>query len=160
MTGCYVIEPVVVTINNCKIALVKTVAPTDPSDECVEAGDELTYTFVVSNLSNVTLTGVTVTDIANSFTGTGSLSAITFQSSSMSSSVGTLLSGESATYTATYIVTPEDVEAGFVTNQAEAEGTFGQTTVDDKSGSTIDNDIPTTYELCQTESIAITKTVA
>ncbi|WP_460319277.1 DUF7507 domain-containing protein, partial [Algoriphagus taiwanensis] len=52
-----------------------------------------------------------------------------------------------------------DVEAGIVTNQAEAEGFFGQTRVSDLSGSTVDNDTRTEFELCQVQGLDITKTV-
>ncbi|MEP2296063.1 hypothetical protein, partial [Algoriphagus sp.] len=139
--------PVKLTINDCDIALVKSVAPTNTGDDCIEAGDELTYTFVVTNQGNVTLMNVAIDE--ESFSGTGTLGTITFQSSSMNSAAGTLKPGESATYTATYTVTPADVEAGLITNQAEAEGFFGQTRVFDLSGSTVDNNTETEYELCQ-----------
>ncbi|MEP2131399.1 MAG: hypothetical protein ABJI77_09615, partial [Algoriphagus sp.] len=148
--------PVKLTINDCDIALVKSVAPTNTGDDCIEAGDELTYTFVVTNQGNVTLMNVAIDE--ESFSGTGTLGTITFQSSSMNSAAGTLKPGESATYTATYTVTPADVEAGLITNQAEAEGFFGQTRVFDLSGSTVDNNTETEYELCQKTGINIEKT--
>uniref|UniRef100_UPI00147A63AC DUF7507 domain-containing protein n=1 Tax=Algoriphagus locisalis TaxID=305507 RepID=UPI00147A63AC len=129
---CYVEEEVEVVISECAIAITKTVAPTT-ADDCVEAGDELTYTFVVRNTGTVTLGNVSVSEL--SFSGTGTAPAITFVAAESDNTEGTLAPGEEATYTATYVVTAQDVEAGVITNQARAAGQFGQNTpVTDDSG--------------------------
>ena len=71
------------------------------------AGDELIYTFEITNTGNVTLNDVTLSDPLPG------LSDIDFGSFD-----GTLDPGESVTGTATYIVTPEDVAAGDIENTA------------------------------------------
>lgn len=77
-------------------------------------GDEITYTFVVTNTGNVTLTDVTVHD---ELVG---LSDITF--AEWPSAVGVLAPQESVTATATYKVTAADKGRGFVDNSAAAMG--------------------------------------
>ena len=67
-------------------------------------GDVISYTYVVTNTGNVTLTGVTVTD----------------DKASVSCPQTTLAVGESMTCTASYSVTQADINAGFVTNLASA----------------------------------------
>ncbi|SFU01477.1 conserved repeat domain-containing protein/gliding motility-associated C-terminal domain-containing protein, partial [Algoriphagus locisalis] len=123
-----------------------------------EAGDELTYTFVVRNTGTVTLGNVSVSEL--SFSGTGTAPAITFVAAESDNTEGTLAPGEEATYTATYVVTAQDVEAGVITNQARAAGQFGQNTpVTDDSGESFDVDGLTSFELCQKPNLEITKTV-
>ncbi len=80
----------------------------EPDDQA-NVGDVINYTFTVTNTGNVTLTNVTVTDPM--FTGPD---APMFVSSSLGSPEGTLLPGESATYTASYAITQDDIEAGAV----------------------------------------------
>ncbi|SEH56839.1 MULTISPECIES: DUF11 domain-containing protein [unclassified Leifsonia] len=92
------------------ITLVKSATPTTVT----AAGDTVTYSFVVTNTGNVTLTSVGVTETA--FSGTGTVSAITCPATS-------LAPGASTTCTATYAVTQADVDAGSVTNTATATGT-------------------------------------
>ncbi len=89
----------------------------DPDDQA-NVGDVINYTFTVTNTGNVTLTNVTVTDPM--FTGPD---APMFVSSSLGSPEGTLLPGESATYTASYAITQDDIDAGAVDNTATATGT-------------------------------------
>ena len=73
-------------------------------------GDVITYTYVVTNTGNVTLTDVTVSDVHS---GTGTLGAIT------PATVASLAIGDSATFTADYTVTQADVDAGAdITNDA------------------------------------------
>ncbi|MFF2350456.1 hypothetical protein ACFVVL_11795, partial [Kitasatospora sp. NPDC058115] len=80
------------------------------------AGQEITYTFVVKNTGNVTLTDVKVDETA--FTGSGTMSAVTCPSGAAS-----LAPGAAVTCTATYTVTQADVDAGTVKNTATATGT-------------------------------------
>ncbi|MGM0947243.1 MAG: DUF7507 domain-containing protein, partial [Bacteroidota bacterium] len=158
-TGCESQErtPVTLTINDCSVALVKAVTPQN-EDNCLDTDDTLLYTFTVTNTGNVTIENVTVTE--ESFSGTGTLSAITFVSSSEGSSEGTLLEGESATYTANYTITAEDTQEGLISNQAEVTGTIGDYgNVSDLSGQTIEDDEVTEIEICQDPSLDITKEI-
>jgi uncharacterized repeat protein (TIGR01451 family) len=77
----------------------------------VTAGDTLTYQFVATNVGDVTLTGVTITD---PLPGLSALSCSPGQPS-------TLAPGESMTCTATYVVTQADADAGVINNTATAD---------------------------------------
>jgi uncharacterized repeat protein (TIGR01451 family) len=90
-------------------------------DGIATPGDVITYTYVATNTGNVTLTSVTV--VENNFSGTGGVPVPAYVSSTLGSSVGTLLPGESAIYTTTYNITLADVNAGIINNQGLAEGT-------------------------------------
>ena len=79
-------------------------------------GDTVTYTFEARNTGNVTLTAVSVSDPLPG------LSAVSWQSNSNGSAQGTLLPGETATFTATLAVTQEQVDAGVTQNVATAIG--------------------------------------
>ncbi|SHO65430.1 DUF7507 domain-containing protein, partial [Algoriphagus zhangzhouensis] len=139
-----------------EIAIVKS-AEVDSEDDCYDTGDIVTYTFVVTNLGNVTLENVTI-DETYHFTGTGTLGAVTFVSSSMGSVEGTLLPNETATYTVEYEITQEDTDTRYIDNQAEVTGSYGDgMTVDDLSGETNADDEVTQVDLCQQPSIAIVK---
>jgi len=86
--------------------LTKTASP----DTAVNAGDIITYTYVLTNSGNVTLTNSSLTDIHS---GTGSLSAIT------PASVPTLAPGDSVSFTATYVIRQSDIDvAAPITNTA------------------------------------------
>ncbi|WP_309102173.1 GEVED domain-containing protein [Microbacterium sp.] len=78
-------------------------------------GQTVTYSFVVSNTGNVTITDPTVNEI--DFSGTGELSAVTCPEGD------TLAPGDEITCTATYEVTQADVDSGELTNTATATGT-------------------------------------
>ena len=94
----------------------------------VQAGDVITYTYVVTNTGNVSLNDVSVTD---AHSGTGTLSAFS------PATVATLAVGDSATFTATYTITQADIDAGTdITNTATvnatpAGGTLPPTTADE-----------------------------
>ncbi|SHO65424.1 DUF7507 domain-containing protein, partial [Algoriphagus zhangzhouensis] len=135
------------------IKITKT-ASYDDGGDCSDAGEEILYTFTVTNTGNVTLTSVTVSE--SSFSGTGTISPA-YVSSTMGSGEGTLNPGESATYTASYAIAQSDIDAGFVSNQAEASGSGAQQTVTDLSDATIEGDSPTVVELCQNPEIDIQK---
>ncbi|WP_162143793.1 beta strand repeat-containing protein, partial [Hellea balneolensis] len=117
----------------------ETVDPADPAPAAdftktasetsdVQAGDVITYTYVVTNTGNVSLNDVSVTD---AHSGTGTLSAIT------PANVATLAVGDSATFTATYTVTQADIDSGAaITNTATLDatpsgGTLPPTTADE-----------------------------
>ncbi|MDR6906037.1 putative membrane protein [Agromyces sp. 3263] len=90
--------------------LLKTVSPT----AATRAGDQLTYSFLITNTGNVTLTEIGVND--EEFTGTGTISGIDCPETS-------LAPAEDVTCTATYVLTQADVDAGGVTNTATASST-------------------------------------
>ena len=92
------------------LTLVKSASPS----VVAAAGDPVSYSFLVTNSGNVTLTGVGVTETA--FSGTGSRPVATCPTT-------TLAPGASVSCTATYPVTQADVDAGSVTNTATASGT-------------------------------------
>ncbi|NCT18678.1 MAG: T9SS type B sorting domain-containing protein, partial [Flavobacteriia bacterium] len=104
------------------------------------------------NTGNVTLSNVNVTD---PLVG---LSAITFVGGDTNND-GNLDITEVWSYTATYAVTQDDIDAGQVSNQATAtaEDPNGDE-VSDLSGTSVENDDPTIVELCQEAQIAIVKT--
>ena len=96
-----------------------------------DLGEEITYTFLVENTGNVTLTDVAVTELT--FSGTGTLPAPDFVSSSEDSSEGLLLPGEIATYEAIYTIVAGDLELDSIDNEARATGTppVGDAVTDD-----------------------------
>ncbi|MFJ8434693.1 GEVED domain-containing protein [Kitasatospora sp. NPDC094019] len=95
------------------------------------AGETLTYTYLVTNTGNVTLTDVRVDEGA--FSGSGTLSAISCPDDARS-----LDPGRTLTCTATYTVTQADVDAGKIDNAATATGTppGGQPPVTSPPGTT------------------------
>ncbi|MDR1999011.1 MAG: DUF11 domain-containing protein, partial [Frankiaceae bacterium] len=82
------------------------------------AGDQVNYTFVVANEGTTDLSNITVSDVE--FSGAGALSAI---SCPEGSPIPSLAPGASATCTATYEVSPEDLNAGQILNTATATAT-------------------------------------
>ncbi len=96
------------------ITVVKSADPSTAAGYTV--GTEITYTFVVTNTGNVTLTDVTVQDTP--FTGSGELSAITCPAGAAALAPGTQIA-----CTATYTLTQTDVDSGQLSNTATATGT-------------------------------------
>lgn len=96
------------------LSLVKSVMLSDPS--AFTAGEPVTYSFVVKNTGNVALSAVTVRE--GSFTGTGPLGPVVCPIGS-----DLLAVGAEAVCTADYTLTQADVDAGTVTNTADATGT-------------------------------------
>lgn len=79
--------------------------------------DTVTWTILAKNTGNVALTGVTPTDTLTRIGG-GALTPTgpSFVSADASSAEGSLAVGETATYTASYMITADDVTAGGVEN--------------------------------------------
>src|ERR671911_1189890 len=90
--------------------LVKTGALNLGDNGVANPGDVITYTYVVTNTGNVTLTGVSVTDPKP---GLSALSCSPAQPA-------TLAVGASMTCTATYAITQADIDAGGVANVGTA----------------------------------------
>ncbi|WP_017791926.1 DUF7507 domain-containing protein [Leucobacter salsicius] len=95
------------------IQLVKTGALQQEDPQHV--GDLVEYTFVATNIGNVTLSDVEITD---PLVG---LSAVSYDWSG-ATAAGTLAPGEFVTGTATYRLTQADIDAGHVDNVATATG--------------------------------------
>ncbi|MEJ6388822.1 DUF7507 domain-containing protein [Gymnodinialimonas ulvae] len=104
------------------IEVIKTVAT-----PATIVNGQVVFEIAVQNTGNVTLTGVgiasdTVTRLDGS-AATGALNGPIFTGSGGGSPSGTLVPGETATYSVTYTLTQEDVDAGGIQNTATATGT-------------------------------------
>lgn len=103
--------PATVTIDRTPaLTLVKTA-----NVEAAEVGQQITYTFTLTNTGNVTITSPSVKD--TDFSGSGQLSALDCPADSV------LEPGDAITCTATYTVTQADIDAGQLANSATATGT-------------------------------------
>src|SRR5690606_38888017 len=134
------------------IAIVKTGILNDENQNgCTDVDETISYTFTVTNEGNVSLSNISVTDplIATISGPTGDTDGD-----------GELDVTETWIYTATYVITQADIDAGEVTNQATAEGTAPDATVvsDLSDDNSVLEDDPTVIELCQDPAIAIVKT--
>ena len=109
------------------LALVK-VGTYDDGDCTAAVGDVITYAFSVTNTGNVTLTNVIVADPLVTMLG-GPIASL---------APGAI---DTTSYTASYTITQQDIDAGVFSNQATATGTAPSgTSVTDVSGTSIDND--------------------
>ena len=79
-------------------------------------GDKINYSFTVTNDGNVTLRNVTIED---DLIG---ISELVYDWSGTAAGDGTLAPGETATATAEYMITQQDLDAGEVVNTATAHG--------------------------------------
>ena len=114
------------------IGLVKSaVLNDDDGTPGVSAGDTITYTYVVTNTSsivNVLNVNVTESGVAPDFTGTGIPPVPALSSGGSDLDSGNLTAtdlavGDTVTFTASYILTQADIDAGMVDNSAEADAT-------------------------------------
>ena len=112
---------------------------------CPVPGDIIEYTFTVVNTGNVSLSNVMITDPLVAVIG-GPI---------------TLAAGATvtSTFTATYVITQADVDAGEVVNQATVEGTTpaGDIVSDLSDNDVITEDDPTVVEICQNLFIGLVK---
>ena len=107
---------------NPQLTIVKSVAPSN----ALILNQVLTYSFLVTNTGNVTVTNIAINDgsayvdtTTPGFSGSGTLSAITCPLTTL---VPAPAAGSSTTCTATYVVTQTDVDHGMVNNTATATG--------------------------------------
>ncbi|MFA7432564.1 MAG: SdrD B-like domain-containing protein [Gemmobacter sp.] len=115
-----------------------------------EVGDTITYTFVVENTGNVTLTDLVLSDPKLALDPAGY-------------TLATLAPGAAETWVATYTVTQEDIDNGEVVNQATARAdTPTGDPLDVPSGNDPDvpNDDPTVVGLGRNPAVTLVKTVA
>ncbi len=133
------------------IALVKEGTLDPGADGIANVGDTINYTFAVRNTGNVTLSGVTLTDLVPSVTVAGG-------------PIATLAPNalDTTTFTAAYVLTQADLDAGHFDNQARATGTVpvGGTTVEDLSDDDSEvEDQLTVVPLTPAPQIALLKTL-
>lgn len=98
------------------------------------AGDTLVYTFAITNEGNVTLSGAAITDPLDG------LSTVRY---TWPAAEGVLAPGQTATATASYVVTLEAAAAGSLTNTATvAASTVQGTDVSAEAAVTVELDVP------------------
>lgn len=120
-----------------------TVVKSASADAIVEAGQQLTYSFLVRNTGNVTLDGIVIDD--TEFSGTGELSTVVCPTD-------TLVPGQFTTCTAEYTVEQADVDAGELTNAAFASGST-------PDGGTVPSDPSrVSTPVAQTPALSVAKT--
>lgn len=107
--------PSEITVPSDPAAPALTVEKSASPETLANAGESVTYSFLVTNTGNVTLSGVSIAE--GDFTGTGELSDVVCPPAAAS-----LAPEAQVTCTATYAVTQADVDAGSVTNSATATG--------------------------------------
>ncbi|CAM3733027.1 DUF11 domain-containing protein [Occultella aeris] len=111
-----------------------TLVKTADVDRITSAGDQVLFSFLVTNTGNVTLGDLSIAD--SEFTGTGELGEIVCPAD-------VLAPAESVTCEATYGVTQADVDAGLLSNAATAVGTPpGDVPPVDSPPSQVDIDAP------------------
>ncbi|MEZ4793208.1 MAG: gliding motility-associated C-terminal domain-containing protein, partial [Gelidibacter sp.] len=150
-----------------RVEATKTASVTDNGDGVMGINDIITYTITVQNIGNVNLNGVGIVDTLTDANGNPLTltTGPTFVSADQGSTEGNLMVGEIATYTATYIITQDDVDTGGVSNTVLANGNSPMGTNvtddsddgDDTDGNT-DND-PTETITDSTFDLSITKVV-
>jgi gliding motility-associated-like protein/uncharacterized repeat protein (TIGR01451 family) len=133
-----------------EMEVIKTAQVDDGGDGSIDIGDTINYTIRVTNTGNVSLENIVLVDSITDVNGTTlaeSPLTTTHLASSQSSAVGSLAVGEVATYTTSYVVTQEAIDAGGVMNSitATADSPAGNS-INDKSDdgdATLDTDADT-----------------
>ncbi|WP_136443917.1 DUF7507 domain-containing protein [Pacificoceanicola onchidii] len=142
------------------LALLKTAVVNDGGDGRVEAGDTITYTYVITNTGNTTLFDAGVSETTFGGTGTAPVPAYASGGADLDgNAVLDVAVGGTITFTATYTLTQEDVDAGRVSNQAtaSADDPLGNP-VSDLSGTANDNDTPTEATFTEQPDLQVIKT--
>ncbi len=127
-----------------------TIEKTPSDDTDVAVGTTVTYSHLVTNTGNVTLTDITLTDTHTSTGGTQSLSF------SPSNVIASLAPGDTATVTTSYTITQDDIDDGSdVTNTVSGTATppAGTTVAPATDSATVDlEDINLALSVVKTES--------
>lgn len=121
------------------LTLTKTVSPSTATT----AGQTVTYSFLIENTGNVTITDPSASEVA--FSGTGTPPAIDCPTGV------TLAPGDSTICTAPYTLTQADVDAGHVDNTAVATGT------DTGNGTVTSNDSAVTLTVPPAPALTLAK---
>ncbi len=132
-----------------RIALIKRSTIADSNSSSVtDIGDTINYTFEVQNLGNVTLSGVTINDPTIG---------------PVSGSLATLAPGavDLSTFTASHVITAQDVQAGRVTNTATvvSRAPDNSPVQDVSDNSRVDQNDPTVTAIVSQPEIAVLKYV-
>ena len=103
------------------ITITKSASPTTVT----AAGQTVTYTFSVHNSGNVDLTGVGVTDLPTAPAGgvTATCQSLSAPTGTCSGLTTSLVPGQIATFTGTYVVTLADLNHGSIVDDATTQGT-------------------------------------
>ncbi|WP_426626312.1 beta strand repeat-containing protein [Leifsonia sp. McL0607] len=131
---------IVTTPSTPALTLTKTVSPTTATT----AGQTVTYSFLIENTGNTTITNPTATEVT--FTGTGPSPVIDCPT-------GVILApGDSTICTAPYTLTQADIDTGHIDNTAVATGT------DTGNNTVTSNDSEVTLTTPSTPALTLTKT--
>ena len=136
------------------ISITKAASPTT----LTQAGETITYTFDVTNSGNVNLTGVGVTDNpqppAGPLTTGPTCQSLSSPAGTCTGATTSLVPGQAAVFSATYVVTQADVNHGTVVDTATATGTTPSGGTVDKTSNTV------TVTATQSPSLSITKSAS
>ena len=96
--------------------MTKSAELVDNGDGVNGSGDTITYTITVENTGNVALSGLVLNDTITDADGNALIlnSGPSYSSSNQTSAIGTLIIGETETYTATYIISSTTANTGGV----------------------------------------------
>lgn len=159
-------DPTVAVFNtDPDIDVLKTSVVNTGTDGRVDAGDTVTYTYVISNTGNQTLFDVAVSETTFSGTGTTPEPVYVSGGSSIGGDVAVIdlpVGSGTVTFTAEYSLTQEDIDAGTVDNQAtaSADDPFGNSLSDLSDPADLDADAPTLTPLLREPSVQTVKTAS
>ena len=141
-------DPTVTTLcQNNAIALIKTGVFNDTNaDNCADVNETITYSFVVKNTGNTTISGIDIDDAMVNVIG-GPITLAPGQE-------------DAAIFTAVYLITQADIDLGSITNTAIVSGLnpAGVLITDTSDDDSFLQDDPTVTTLCQNNAIALIKT--
>lgn len=107
------------------IAVIKTSETDDGGDGVLDVEDTITYTYTITNTGLLDVMDVTVVETTFGGTGTTPVPAYATGGSALGGDPAILdlpVGAGAITFTATYALTQEDLDAGMVSNQATASG--------------------------------------